>query len=518
MTKFNSTKLLIIGLIAVVLSLGGALTNAQDQGKVLRIAVGIDPDHLDPIHITTTLPGNIVDFVCDTLVYMNPEGELEPELATEWSSSANGLEWTFKLRKGVTFQDGTPFNAKAVKFNFDRIMDPDLTVEQRSNIGPLDHTEVIDEYTVKFVLSEPYGPFLQALTTSPAQILSPAAVQKYGEKIDDHPVGTGPYKFDSWTKGESIVIVRNDGYWGELHKISKVEFLIVPEPGTREMMLLAGDVDAGYQLPAPDVPALEENPDINLMSKPTTRMMYVYLHTQDGPTANKKVRQAMNYAVNKKAIIDKLLLGQGEPLDAPIPKGIFGYHRAGYYEYNPSKAKKLLAEAGYSDGFEIKFLHPTGRYMLDAQVAEAIQANLGEVGITVKLETMDWPSVIQKIVSPDFEINPDMEMLGWGVSVPDANMVLYNLFHTKQQPPNIANTGFYENSKVDSLLAEARTEADPQKRKELYKEAIEIIWDDAPMIFLYVQNLVFGTRDYVKGIVLRPDEEFEIKNADIVKD
>jgi len=485
----------------------------------LRLAIGIDPDTLDPIKITTTLPGNITDFVCERLVRVNKEGEVVPLLAEEWSKSADGLEWTFKLREGVTFHDGTPLDAEVVKFTFDRLMNPEIAVPQRSDLGPLEKAEVVSKYEIKLVLGKPYGPFLRSLATTLAAIVSPKAVEESDQKFANHPVGTGPYEFKNWAKGKAIVLEKNDDYWGEGPNFQSLKFNIVTEVATREMMLRSGDVDIAYMPPAPDIPSLRRDPDIEVKSIPSTRMMYVFLHTKEKPTSNKKVRQAINYAIDKEAIVEKILMDQGEPVTAPIPSSFFGYHRIGSYEYDPEKAEELLAEAGYADAeIKLKFLHPSGRYMLDKKVAQAIQSYLNDVGIKVELMTMDWPSVIKHIMIPLEEDPPqDMEFLGWGPAVLDAHFTLYSLFHSSQQPPSIANTGFYGNEKVDQLLDEALSETDTAKRKELYKQACEIIWEEAPIIFLYTQNFVLAYDSDLEGITMFPTEKFDVVDAHFVE-
>ncbi len=507
------SSLLVIGFTNVLMA--GASDGSIEQ---LNIAIGIDPDSLDPIKITTTLPGNITAYVCQNLVRTTGEGEVEPQLAKNWSRSADGLEWTFKLREGVRFQDDTPFNAEAVKKNFDRVLNPDIAVPQRSDLGPLKKVETVGEYKVKFFLEKPYGPFLKSLSSTVATIVSPKAIAEYGKELGDNIVGTGPYSFVNWRKGKEIILEKNTDYWGEPSNVEKIKFEIVTEASTREMMLKAGDVDIAYMPPATDVPSMKKEEGIRVRSVPSTRMMYVYLHNERGPTLKKKVRQAMNYALNKKAIVEKILMGQGTPVNAPLASSIFGYSETGYYEYNPDKARKLLEEAGYSDGFKVKFLHPSGRYMLDKKVAQAIQSYLSKVGIEVEMMTMDWPSVIKHLVIPEKEDPPqDLEFLGWGPLIMDAHFAMHPLFHSSQQPPDIANTGFYTNDEVDRLLEEALSETESEKRERLYGKASELIWEDAPMLFLYVQNFVLAHRSDLKGIEILPTEEFFVDDARIAE-
>ena len=517
MHKRFFVSLLVFALLVTSIGYLTVANSSKQNLEQLKIAIGIDPDSLDPIKITTTLPGNITSYVCENLVRTTSEGEVQPRLAEEWTHSEDGLEWTFKLKEGVTFQDGTPFDAEAVKKNFDRVLNPDIAVPQRSDLGPLKKAEVVDKYKIKLILEKPYGPFLQSLSSTVATLVSPKVIEEHEKNLQDNIVGTGPYNLVNWRKGKEIVLEENEDYWGEQPNFKKVKLEIVTEASTREMMLKAGDVDIAYMPPATDIPGLERDKDITVRSVPSTRMMYVFIHTQRGPTANKKVRQAMNYAVNKKAIVEKVLMGQGTPVDAPLASSIFGYKKSGYYEYDPEKARELLEEAGYSDGFKLKFLHPSGRYMLDKKVTQAIQSFLIEVGIEVELLTMDWPSVIQHLTIPQDENPPqDLEFMGWGPLILDAHFAMHPLFHSSQQPPDIANTGFYTNEKVDELLEKGFTEPNNEKRKELYGEACDLIWEDAPLIFLYVQNFVLAHRSDLEGVEVLPTEEFFFYDAKIV--
>lgn len=515
------TSAVVVALALGVALLGGFVTAragtapAAGTGQTLRVAIGIDPDTLDPLAQSTTLVAMMVNHVVETLVALTPDGRFEPLLATDWSVSPDSREYTFRLRRGVRFHDGTPLNAEAVKFSVERFLDPTLSKPLGGFVGPLERVEVVDEYTVKLVYRAPFAPAMMGIAAGfpTLGIISPKAYREMGrEGFSRHPVGTGPFRMVEWVRGSRVVMERNPDYWGTPARPSRIEWLVVPEAGTRTAMVLAGDVDVAYQPPAADIPRLNRSPGTKALSVPSTRIMFVGLNTTRPPLNDKRVRQALNYAVDSVAIAERVLLGAGTPDKAPIPASFFGYAETGFYGYDPDRARRMLAEAGYPDGFELTFIHPTGRYILDARVAEAIQSYLARVGVRVKLQTMDWPTYIGSLQRPPEQVNHDMALLGWG-PLPDAHHTLNSMFHSSQRPPASFNIAYYSNPEVDRLIDEAARQLDPERRKELYRRAQAIIWDDAPWIFLYTQNMILGVRDNLEGMVTYPWEMFSLVGA-----
>lgn len=500
-------------LLILVLSLWMVGYTLQVDAETIRVAIGIEPDTLDPCQQSTTAVSMMVSYVNETLVYMTPEGDIEPLLAKEWSISECNREYTFYIREGILFTDGSPFNAEAVKFSLDRILDPSISTPNISFYGPLERVEVVDEYTVKVIYKTPFAPALMGLTWPTAAILSPTTYEKVGkEQFARHPVGTGPFKMKSWDPGEKLVMVRNEDYWRENARPERIEWVIAPEAGTRSAMVLAGDVHIAYQPPTPDIPRLESTYGLSVISEPSTRIMFVALNTTKEPFNNQKVRQAINYAVDADTIVSRILMGAGTPIDAPLPHMFFGYAPVGKYNYDPNKARELLKEAGYEDGFKVTFIHPTGRYILDAEIAEIIQSFLAEVGIVATLSTMDWPTYVGTMLKPAEEIHHHMNMLGWG-TLADAHHTLYSMFHSSQFPPISVNNSFYNNPKVDELIDRGAQLLENEARRAIYKEAQDLIWEDAPWLFLYAQNMVLGVREDLKGLTIYPWEMFSLYSA-----
>lgn len=487
--------------------------------KILRIAIGIDADTLDPHAQTTTLISNIMEFMTEPLFFYNEKGELVHYLAESYSVSPDGLKVTVTLKKGIKFQDGYPLNATAVKLTFDRLLNPKVKVPSRYLLDALNSTDIVDTYTVRFNLKYPYAPFIRTLTTW--YVISPSAYQTLGEEnLGKTPIdiGTGPLRFKEWVKGDHITLTRFDGYWGGPVKFEEVVFKIVPEAQTREAMLLSGEVDIVYQPPPADLPKLNNTPGVKLAINPSTRVMTVNINTQRGPLKDVRVRQALNYAVDKEALIKNVLFNLATLADSPVYPAFFGYSPQKVYEYNPEKAKQLLAEAGYPNGFKLTLMVPTGRYIFDRQVGEALQSYLSKIGITVELYTPDWPTFVQSLIGQNYTSTPwELCYVGYGMTTPDADAVLYSVFHSSQWAPGKFNTMFYKNEMVDKLLDDARREVDENKRLQMYAQAQSIIWNECPWIFLYFQNFVLAHSDKVHGLIVYPYETFDIRQVYVLQ-
>lgn len=479
-----------------------------------RIAVGIDPDTLDPVQGTTTTVGNMVDYVVETLTRLTPEGKVVPHLAASWTVSPDGLQYTFKLRSGVIFHDNTPFNAQAVKWNFDRLKDPEVRVPVRAPY-PIEKTEVIDDMTAQVTLKRPYVPFIDALSLSTSGIVSPAAVEQHGNTYKNyaHLVGTGPYSFQERKKGEKISVSKYDKYWGRKPHYDQVTFRIVPEATTRESLLLAGQVDLIILPPVADLPALQRNKAVKVLLAPSDRTIFIAMNTQKPPLNDVRVRQALNYAVDKMAIINNVLFEAGILMDAPMAPSLFGYCKVGTYEFDQAKAKKLLAEAGIAAGTQIALIHPTGRYVQDKEATQAVAGYLREVGIEPQLQTMDWPSYISTINAPAEKNTTQLHFLGWAPAFLDASQQMLQFLST-YAPPNGLATSFYTNPQVDSWITTAESEPNPEKRQQLYCQIAKQVWHDAPWLFLWVQHFPIVYSAKVTGISSLPNEKFDALYAE----
>jgi len=504
-----------VALVAAGLLLGAcsfeqdpAASSGGDADSSFSIAVGIDPDTLDPAGQTTTTVQNMVDYMVEPLVKVE-DGRIVGVLAETVETSPDGLTIDLALRQGVTFHDGTPFNADAVVFNLERITDPQLRVPLGAPFEAMQSVTATGEHSVRITLKQPTPIFLNALTITTAGLISPASVQAEGNTNENyqHPVGTGPYTFTSFTAGQSLTVTKFPGYWGEQPHYETVEFRIVPEAATRESLLLAGQVDMIILPPVSDLEALRSNPEVNVVLGESDRSIYIALDNNDALLSNPQVRQALNYAVDKQAIVDNVLFGAAQVMDAPMSSALFGYCQTGTYGYDPERARQMLAAAG-AQGATLELLTPSGRYVQDQQASEAIAGYLREVGLNVSVSTSDWGAFLGRVNTAPSENTVDMHLLGWAPAILDADQQM-QMFRTATHPPTGLGTAFYTNPRVEELLAQADTEVNQEVRQQLYCDASKTIWEEAPWIFLWTQSFPVVHSKDVTGIGTTPTEKFD---------
>jgi peptide/nickel transport system substrate-binding protein len=303
-------------------------------------------------------------------------------------------------------------------------------------------------------------------------------------------------------------VARYAQYWGQKPYYDEVDFRIVPEAATRESLLLAGQVDLIILPPIADLPALQRDKRVKVLLAPSNRTIFIAANTQKPMLSDARVRQALNYAVDKKAIIDSILFGAGDIMDAPMAPSLFGYCKTGVYEFNQAKAKQLLAEAGVKPGTQVSLIHPTGRYVQDKEATQAIAGYLREVGLEPQLQTMDWPSYIRTITTPlDKDNTTQLHYLGWAPSFMDSSQQMLEFLST-YAPPNGLATTFYKNPQVDAWITAAESEADETKRRELYCQIARQVWQEAPWIFLWVQRFPIIYSAKVTDVTSLPNEKF----------
>lgn len=479
------------------------------------VAIGSDITTLDP-HITTDTDSATVRLhIYEGLVHTGATGVPEPQLATSWDVSDDGLVYTFELRRGVVFHDGTPFNAEAVKINFDRVTAPTRSTSASDYMNMLDYTEVLGEYQVALHLKEPFGPFLNHLGVHAGNILSPSAIAAAGEAdVGDLAIGTGPFKFVSRTKGESIVLESFSDYWGgdgtDHSNIDRITFRVVPEAGSRIAMLEAGEADVILRVTPEERDRLAQEPGISVTTVQTVRTMYLALNMKSGPFEDVRIRQAANYAVDKQAIIDYILGGGTEVVDNPIAPGIFGYNEGHAYEYDPAKARQLLEEAGETSP-QVTIWAPAARFPQGVEVVQFIQQQLQEVGFVVDLQIWgDYPAYLDTFNSQMAE--QDAVFMGWAASSLDGEVALRQTFYGGRAGMFI-NTGGYSNPAVDRLIDAAQSTSDQEARKRLYGEASELIMADAPWLFLYYGTVSYAQRSDITGVDYRPSEHVLLLHA-----
>ncbi len=499
-------NLVLSFLVFLLVSLFSVSVIAQ-EGKTLTIASGTDIESTN-IHTVTSSPSfSVLEHVYETLFSMSEEGVLEPLLA-ESITATSDTTYVIELKQGISFTDGTPFNAEAVKANLDWVLNADNGAPFRFLLvvaGQPAQVEVLDEYTVQITTAIPFAPLPAHLSHGALAMISPAVIEQGADFMASNTAGTGPYVLSEWARSEQVVLTRNENYWGDAPAIDTVIFRVILEAGARLVELEAGTVDVALRVPPADISRLEMTPDVQVVITPGLRTIYIFFNTTEPPFDDVRVRQAVNYAVDKEAIVASLFEGAALVSQAPFAPPIFGYSAQTPYTRDLDRARELLAEAGVEEGTTVTLYHPTGRYSQDALVAEVVRAQLADVGLNVELQTLEWTQYVPYVRRPKPENDIQFAMLGWGVPTMDADYALYALFHSSEVPPGF-NGAFYNNPEVDRLLDEARSTLDSETRQALYAEAIATIWEDAPWLFLYSEIQVTAVRSNVTGFIIHPDE------------
>ncbi len=484
---------------------------AQTPSDVLIVGQIAEPKSLDPGTVTAVNDFRILMNMYDGLVrYKNGSLEIEPSLATSWSINEDGTEYTFELRNDVKFHDGTDFDAADVKFNFDRMLDENHPYH---NTGPfplsfffsaIETVEAVDADTVKFKLKNPYAPFLSNLAYPTGLIVSPEAVEKQGIEFGRNPVGTGAFKFAQWESNAKVVLVRNEHYWEGAPALEAVVFRPITDANTRVAEMLSGGLDIMVEV-APDSVAQFQGSGYNLLEQAGPHLWFLILNTKEGPFADKRVRQAVNYAIDKKTLVEQVLQGTAQVASGPTPPAFsWAYNESLQpYPYDPAKAKQLLKEAGQENATLTFYVTEGGSGMLDPiSMGTAIQADLAKVGLKVKIETYEWNTFLGK-VNPGLEGKADMAEMAWMTNDPDTLPFL--ALRTEAWPDKGGfNSGYYSNLEVDKLLDAARKSTDQAERAKLYKEMQVIVQDDAPWAFIANWKQNAATTDSVKGFNLQP--------------
>ncbi|WCK53477.1 ABC transporter substrate-binding protein [Aneurinibacillus sp. Ricciae_BoGa-3] len=493
--------------------------SAGGGGGTLIYARGSDSTSLDPQNVTDGESLKVTKNIFDTLVdYKKENTEIIPALATEWKSSPDGKTWTFTLRDGIKFQDGTNFDADAVVFNFERMMDKKNPYHTGGNFdyfpsmfggfkgekgAVIKEVKALDKTHVQFTLNTPLAPFLADVAMPCFAIGSPKAIKEEKDKFGQHPVGTGPFKFVSWNANDSITLQKNDGYWEKgAPKLDKLIFKVIPDNTARLTALQNGEIDVMDGLNPSDVPTVKSNSKLQVLYRPSNNIGYLSFNTTKKPFDNPKVRQALYMAINKPALVSAFYAGLGEPAKNPMPPSLLGYNNdVKDYPYDPAAAKKLLAEAGFPNGFSIDFwAMPKARpYMPQPQkIAEAIQGDFNKIGVKTNIVNMEWATYVKKLENGEHT----MALFGWQGDNGDPDNFLYVLLdQDNAKPPAAQNVSLYKNQKLHDILIKAQTTPDNKVRENLYKQAQVLIHNDAPMVPLVHSKEALAAGANVKNFI-----------------
>lgn len=495
----------------------------SEYKDTLVYALNTDVQSLDPQIQNDTTSEQVVKMLYNTLLKFEDDGTVVGDLAESWSVSEDKLTWTFNLKQGVKFHNGKELTSADVKATFDRALNAEA--------GGLRTTEIIkmftaveapDPYTVTITTDGPYGPMESLMCNMSLGIMDADYIEQYGLDLGtsvEGENGTGPFKVVSWERDQEIVVERFDDYFGTPAKLQTVVYTVIPEAASRVIALETGEVDVIDKPTNEDLERLEaDTENFTVLRKPTISQRLFRFGCNDPIISNTKVRQAIVYAIDRQAIIDALFTGSAYPSTAPLAPVTFGYSDLGEIEQDLELAKSLLAEAGYPDGFDTKIV-TTERYQNGIELAEIISQQLAEIGINAEIEVWEWSALSASwngITADEFD--QPIFIMGAGPSMRDADGGLRGLYTTSETGLNDRNYGFYSNAEVDALIEQGMQETDQQKRVEIYKEAMEILYREDPVAFwLFDMYGLAITSSKVEGVTLSPISTITFENATVKK-
>lgn len=498
------------------------------QDTDIVAAVNVDFTTLDPLDTSDTLSGDIQRMIMDGLFGFDKDMKVIPMLAESYEANEEATEYTFKLRQGITFSDGTPWNAEAAKANFDRWGDKSLGLKRTTLLcNILQSTEIVDEYTIKVTLSQSFGAFINTLAHPACVCMSPKQIAAGSEACASNPIGTGQYTFVEWIAGDHLTVQLNPNWWGYDADICGGEALVesdagfksvtfkpVTESATRVAMIQSGDAQLIWPVPSESIDSLRGDSSVYLGSETGDVVRYLMMNNQKEPFNDVRVRQAINYAIDKNAYIAVVKDGNAKVAESVIGENVQYFKANEPYEYNIEKAKELLAEAGYPDGFTTSIMY--ANTTANQKQCEFLKQQLEQVGITVELNGMESAIVNQKIQDvnvPGSEAEVEMYVIGWSTSTGDADWGIRPLLAKESEPPMSYNICYYENDEVDSLLYEALGTSDSDKRAEAYAKAQDIIWEECPLICLAYDYNTWANSKNIVNVGNTPDGGLYIRNA-----
>jgi peptide/nickel transport system substrate-binding protein len=499
--------LFIFGVIATALA-GAFMPRAavaQDTpkpGGTLTAAIGADPVNLDPHLSSAYSTFQVLENVYNQLVGLDADLQVIPELAESWTVSDDKLTYTFTMRQGVMFHNGRELTADDVVYSYERIRNPETNSGWAYLFDPIDTIAAPDPQTVTITTKEIYAPLLTKLASQGTAIVPREEVE--AGTLDQKPVGTGPFTFVEFVPADHLTIQRNENYWEEgLPYLDEVIFKPIPDETVKQTNLDTQNVDWADGVPAKDADALMESSDLVVQSVAGTSYTYIGVNTTREPLNDKRVRQAISYALDREEIAAIALYDLAVPSQSPVPEGNFWRSEYAPYERDLDKAKALLEEAGVGDGFTTEFM-PAKDYAETVRSAEAAQAQLADIGIEATLRPLEWSTWLDEEGQGNF----DMYICGW-IGMVDPDDYFYAQHHTDQ----VFNFTGYSNPDLDALLDQGRQELDQDARKQIYEQIQQILLDDLPYIFLFTTANVNAWQPYVNGYAVRPDSAIVFKGV-----
>lgn len=502
------------------------------QKTDVTAAMSVDFMTMDPMDTSDTLSGGVQRLIMDGLFGFDDEMKIIPLLAESYEANEDATEYVIHLRQGISFSDGTPLNAEAAKANFDRWGDKELGLKRTTLLcNVLKSTEAVDEYTVKVTLTEPFGAFVATLAHPACVLMSPQVIEQGKEACAERPVGTGQYLFKEWIAGDHTTVTLNKDWWGYDPEICGGKALAEPDAGfqsitfrpvgenaSRVAMLQSGEADFIWPVPTESMETLAADENVYVGADEGIVVRYMFMNTQKAPFNDVRVRQAMNYAIDKDAYIAVVKNGLASKATSILGPATQHYKGNEPYAYDLEKARKLLADAGYPDGFETSLICTTTTS--DLKQCEFIQQQLAQAGITVNINSMEKAIVSEKVESaegPGSEVEVEMYMSGWSSSTGDADWGIRPVLAKESEPPKSYNISYFENDEMDgclkAALETALETADEEKRAELYAQAQDIIWEECPVVFLANDYNTWASSADVANVKIYPDGCLNIRNA-----
>ena len=491
-------------------------------------AVNVDFTTMDPMDTSDTLSGGIQRMISDSLFGFDDDMGIIPMLATGYEANDNATEFTITLREGISFTDGTPWDADAALANFAKWDDESLGLKRTTFLcNVLDAFEKVDDYTIKITLTEPFGAFISNLAHPACVIMSPKTIEAGVEECARNPVGTGQYKFVEWIEGDHLTLELNKDWWGYDADIcggtaladadagfKTITFKPVPESATRVAMIQSGDAQLIWPIPTESVSVLESDPNVTSYRDDGIVVRYLMMNTQKEPLNNPKVRQAMDYAVNKEAYIQVVDNGMSSVATSIIGPAVQYYKGNEARAYDPEKAKALLAEAGYPDGFTTSVMY--ANTTANQKRAEFLKQQFEQVGINLELKGMESAVLNQKIQDvdvPGSEAEVECYLIGWSPSTGDADWGIRPLVAIESEPPMSYNICYFENEELEGYIKTGLESADDATRKEAYEKAQDLLFEEMPMLYLSLESNTWATGAKLQNVKIYPDGAINMKNA-----
>jgi glutathione transport system substrate-binding protein len=503
----------------IVLALGAVVARPALAAKDVVFAVASTFTTTDPYDANDTLSQAMAKSFYEGLFGFDKDMKLIPVLAESYEVSKDGLVYTIKLKKGVKFHDGTDFKADAVKVNLERATNPDNRLKRyglyNNNIAK---TEVVDDSTARITLKTPFSPFIYQLAHPSTVMISPTALKQWGSKdIAFHPVGTGPFKFVEWKQTDYLKVAKFDGYWKKGYpKVDTITWKPVVDNNSRAALMQTGEAHFTFPVPYEQAEVLKAKPDLEVVAAPSIVLRYLAMNTLQKPFDNPKVRQAIAYAINKDALAKVAFNGYATPADGVAPEGVEFAVKIGVWPYDVAKAKQLMKEAGYPDGFETE-LWSAYNHSTAQKVTQFLQQQLQQIGVKTKITLLEAGQRVEKVESwPDPATAPvRLYYVGWSTSTGEADWALRPLLDSESWPPKLSNNAYYKNAKFDADIKGAQLTTNPTEKARLYKDAQETAYQDAPWAPLVVEKLLSVHNRKLTGVYVIPDASFNFTDVDL---